>query len=399
MTLPLRLFVVAGEPSGDLLGAALVAALRRLSPRPLRIDGVGGPALIGQGLRRAFPMQELTVMGLAEVLPRLAGLARRLDQVARRVRGSAPDLVLTVDSPGFNLRLLRRIGAGPWRRVHYVAPQAWAWAPWRAARLAGLMDRLLALLPFEPAFFAGFGVEARFVGHPVVERMTEPGDRDGFIARHRLGEAAPILLLLPGSRRQEVERHLPVLGEALTRLRPSHPRLAVVLAAAPGQMSRIAEMLRTWLPRPIVVEAARERVDAMAAADLAIAASGTATLELALKGVPMLVAHRLHPLTGLMAQHLVRLPHVALVNIILDRPVVPELLQWACTPDRIGRATRALLDDPAARLAQRSAFAELAAMLRPADGALPSEAAARAVLELTAADCGTLVRSYPAPGS
>jgi lipid-A-disaccharide synthase len=286
-----------------------------------------------------------------------------------------------VDSPGFNLRLLRRLAGLPMAKIHYVAPQAWAWRPGRAAALAGLADRLLALLPFEPAFFARHGVEATFVGHPAVERIPSAGEGRHFMARYGLGDAGPIVLLLPGSRRQELRRHLTIFGRAAALLRHGFPRLRPVLLAGPGMAPEIPAATGGWPLRPVLVTGEKERRGAFACAGLALTASGTVTLELGLAGVPMVVAHRLHPLTGLVAARLIRVRQVALANLVLGCAAAPELLQSACTAEAVAAEASRLLGDPAAAAAQRSAFLELCRRLTPAGGEPPSLAAARAVLE------------------
>jgi lipid-A-disaccharide synthase len=384
---PLRLFVVAGEPSGDLLAAALVERLRGLVAGPVELAGIGGEGLRAAGLRPLFPMDELAVMGLAEVLPRLPALRRRLAETAHHVREMRPGLLLTVDSPGFNLRLLQRLGGERIPRIHYVAPQAWAWRPRRAAGLAGLFDRLLALLPFEPPFFATHGVEATFVGHPAVERTPGDGDRQAFLARHGLGDAGPILLLLPGSRRQELLRHLPILGRSVAALRQRHPRLRAVLPTLTHLRSQVEAGTADWPARPLVVTGEPERRGAFASGDLALTASGTVTLELGLAGVPMVVAHRLHPLTGLLAGRLIEVQHVALANLVLGRRAVPELLQSSCTAEAVTAAAERLLDDPGAIAAQRADLRGLRRRLLPPDGAAPSLTAARAVLRTLGRRC------------
>lgn len=382
MSPPLRLFIVAGEPSGDMIAAALVAAMRAMSPWQIEVEGVGGAHLAAQGLRSMFPMEELSVMGLVEVLRHLPRLRRRLAETEAAIRRSGPDVVLSVDSPAFGLRLQRRLRGPPIRRVHYVAPQAWAWRPGRAAALADLVDLLLAVLPFEPAFFARHGVEARFVGHPVVERVPLHGDRRGFVARHGLGDAEPVLLLLPGSRRQEVARHLPIMGQAAALLRQRFARLRTVLPTLPHLAAEIGAEVRSWPLRPVLVTDETERMAAAAAADLAITASGTATLELGLAGVPMIVAHRLHPLTALAARRLVRVPHVALVNLVLGAGVVPELLQGSCRADLLADTATTLLRGSKTAAMQREALANLRSSLVPAGTEAPSAHAARAVLEV-----------------
>lgn len=378
----LRLFVVAGEPSGDMMAAELVRTLRTLAPGGVDLIGVGGEHLCGEGLRPLFPMEELSVMGLIEVLPRLRNLRRRLRQTIQAGHELSPDLILTVDSPGFNLRLLAGLRDSGLRRVHYVLPQVWAWRPGRIASLRGLADRWLAVLPFEPDFVAGKGIEVEFVGHPAVERIRPGEGRRSFISRHGLGDAGPILLLMPGSRRQELGRHLPMLGEVSSRLRHDFPRLRTVLPTLPHLAREVADAVSAWPLRPFVAASDGDRRAAMMAADLAITASGTATLELGIAGVPMIVAHRLHPLTAILARRMIRVPHVALANLVLGGAVVPELLQADCRADLVTATAGGLLRNYAAVAAQRESFSRLPALLQPGGREPPSLRAARAVLDV-----------------
>ncbi|MFW5680935.1 MAG: lipid-A-disaccharide synthase, partial [Pseudomonadota bacterium] len=282
----LKVFVVAGETSGDFLAARL---LRALAPEVggLQLDGVGGEDLAKLGLESRFPMEELSLMGLAEIVPHLPRLIRRLGETAAAARAFEPDLVLTVDAPAFTLRVLHRLRDLDVPKVHYVAPQAWAWRPGRAAKLQDLVDRLLVVLPFEPAFFARYGVEAVDVGHPIVEQVPA---LPAFFDRTR--HAPPVLCLLPGSRRAEIERHLPVLRGAVERLAKRFAGLRCVLPTPPARAAQVEAATRDW-PAPLVVEANPERRFARyAEADLALAASGTVGLELALARLPTVVLYR-----------------------------------------------------------------------------------------------------------
>lgn len=381
MTAPLRLFLVAGETSADTLGARLVRALRARADRPLELTGIGGPQLAAEGLESRFPMEELSLMGLVEVLPHVPRVLRRLRETRAFVHASRPDAVLTIDAPGFNLRLLRRIGPGPWKRIQYVAPQAWAWRQGRARKLPGLVDRLLLLLPFEEAFFARFGVPARFVGHPIVEEVPAQFDPRGFRTAHGLAAASPLLVVLPGSRRSEVERHLPVLERLVALMAPRRPGARIILPTVPAVVDQVRAATAAWaLPVTILTDRAR-RFDAYAAADLAIAASGTVTLELALAGVPSLVMYRVSALTGMIARRVVKVPYASLVNLIGGEEIIPELIQENCTPERLLEAADRLLDDPEAAATQRRRLGEVALALAPGEGLLPSERAAEAVLE------------------
>ncbi|MDE2334251.1 MAG: lipid-A-disaccharide synthase [Rhodospirillales bacterium] len=370
-------YLVAGEQSGDVLGARLMAALRAARP-DLAFAGVGGPRMQAQGLQSLFPMRDLAVMGLAEVLPRLALLRRRMAETVADIEAKRPDVVVTVDSPSFGLRLLRRIPRC--RRVQYVAPQAWGWREGRVRRFPGLWDRLLCLLPFEPGFFARHGLAASFVGHPVLESGADRGDAASFRARHALGDA-PLLLLMPGSRHSEISRLLPVYRDALALLRARVPGLVAAMPLSANVAEAVRDSVAGWPQPPILLAGLDEKHDAYAAAAAAITKSGTSTLELALAGVPMAVAYRVHPLTAALVRRMITLDHVAMVNVLAGREIVPELLQENCSPERLAAAAAALIGDPAAGATQRDAFRAIVASLAPT-GRTPSEAAAAEILTL-----------------
>ena len=374
------IFLVAGEASGDVLGARLMAALANLRPG-LRFTGVGGMRMAEQGLSSMFPMRELAVMGLVEVLPKIRALSARLRQTADEIARTRPDLVVTIDSPGFTLRLLRRIAPLGLPRVHYVAPQVWAWREHRVREFPGLWERLLCLLPFETAFFARHGLEARFTGHPVLQSGADCGDGPAFRARHGIAPDAPVVMLMPGSRRSEAPRLLPVFGRTLRRLARTHPDLAVVVAASPVVAASVQRMSRSWPVTPIIVTETWDKHDAFAASGAALTKSGTSTLELALAGVPMAVTYRVNPLTAAIARRLIRVKHVAMVNLLAGRTLVPELLQQDCRPARLAATLARLLDDQAAAAAQRAGFRAVLDRLRPESGT-PAEAAAREILDL-----------------
>lgn len=375
----LHLTLIAGEASGDALGARLIAALRARAPA-LRVSGVGGALMQAQGLRPWFPLADLALMGLIEVLPRLPALAARLRQATAAIAADRPDAVITIDSPGFTFRLLRRIAPLGIPRIHYVAPQVWAWREGRVRHYPGLWDQLLCLLPFEPAFFARHGLPARFTGHPVLEAAAGQGDAARFRARHALPPAARPVLLLPGSRRTETARLLPILAETLARLAQAQPDLLPVIPLAPPVAQAVRAATAAWPTRPLLVTEPADKADAFAAAAAAICKSGTATLELALAGVPMLVAYRVNPLTAALARRMIRVPHASILNL-LGPPCLPEFIQERCTPDLLAPALAGLLADPGAAAAQRAATATALAALAAPDGLAPSEAAAAAVLE------------------
>jgi lipid-A-disaccharide synthase len=374
------IYIAVGEHSGDVLGARLMRSLRALRP-DLRFCGIGGPRMAEQGFETLFPMQELAVMGLVEILPRIVKLNRLLDATVADIARKRPDVVITIDSPGFMLRLLKRIKPLGLKRAHYVAPQVWAWRENRVKRFPDLWDVLLCLLPFEPDWFGERGVPARFVGHPVLQSGADQGDHERFRERFGVSPLATVVLLMPGSRRTEVERLLPVFGATLELLAQSAPELVAVLPVPLAVAGYVEAGVASWRVRPIIVTEVADKHDAFATAGAALTKSGTSTLELALAGVPMAVTYRVNPLTGWMARKMIRVPFVAMVNLLALRRLVPELLQQDCTAENLAQTLMTLLSDQRAADTQRAGFREVLARLEPAAGA-PSDAAAAAVVAL-----------------
>jgi lipid-A-disaccharide synthase len=371
------IYLVAGEASGDALGARLMAAVSVRRP-DIEFAGVGGEQMAAQGLTTLFPMRDLALMGLLEVLPRLRQLRQRLRQTVEDIAARRPDVVVTIDSPGFSLRLLKAIRPLGIRRVHYVAPQVWAWREGRVRKYPGLWDQLLCLLPFEPDFFARHGLPATFVGHPVLESGADRGDAARFRAAHGIDVDARVLTLMPGSRRTEVSRLLPVLGETLSKL----PQNLVPVVPLAGPVAEtVREATRQWRRPPILISEERDKYDAFAATSVALTKSGTSTLELGMAGVPMVVTYRVNPLTAAIANRLVKVRYASIINLIAEREVIPELIQAACTPQRLTDALLSLLDNAEAAQAQRTAVRAVLGQLRPAAG-MPSDAAADAVLKV-----------------
>jgi lipid-A-disaccharide synthase len=374
------IFLAAGEPSGDQLGGSLMHGLRGLTDDRVRFAGIGGEAMQAAGLDSLFPMDELSLMGAAELIPHLPHLIGRIKLTLDVIRDLRPAAVVTIDAPAFCLRVGRRIGGLGFPRIHYVAPQVWAWRPGRAKELRRAFDRLLALLPFEPPFFSAHGIDCRFVGHPVIESGAGRGDRAAFRERHGIAGDAPVICVLPGSRNGEVGRLLPIFAETVARLAERVPGLVAVLPTVSAVAERVAASAHNWPVRAIVLRDAAEKADAFAASDAALAASGTVALELALSRTPSVIAYRLNPLSAFAARRLIRVSHVALPNIIAGRTVMPELIQQDCRPDRLAAELEALLRDPAARQAQQVAAAAVARQLGEG-GEPPSRRAAAAVLE------------------
>jgi len=371
------LYLVAGEASGDVLGARLIAALRCRQPN-LRFAGIGGPRMAEQGVVSLFPMEELSLMGLAEVAPKLPRLLRRLAEAEADVLAKRPAALVTIDAPSFCLRLAGRVRTKGVRTIHYVAPQVWAWRQGRVRRIARKIDRLLALLPFEPPFFAAAGVPTDFVGHPVIESGADRGNAAAFRTRFGLAANRPVLAVMPGSRRGELRRHLPLFTRACALIVARVPDLAVFVPTPPAFGALVRDA--AWPAAPIIATDVQTKHDGWAAATAALAKSGTTSLELALAGVPHVIAYRAHPLTAAIVRRLVTVRYASLVNLLEGCEVVPEFLQENCTPEALASAILRLLEDGSAVASQRAAFLRAVASLAAPCGRTPSEAAAEAVL-------------------
>ncbi|MEQ8896714.1 MAG: lipid-A-disaccharide synthase [Roseovarius sp.] len=349
----MRIFVIAGEASGDRLGAALMAGLKQLAD--VEFEGIGGPMMEAEGLSSIFPMDDLSVHGLVEVLKQYPHLRRRLHETANAVLASQPDVLITIDSPDFCLRVTKIVRAkSQIRTVHYVAPSVWAWRPKRATRMASHIDQVLALLPFEPPYMQAAGMECDFVGHPVVgEPQATPEQIAAFRESRGIGDA-PLLMVLPGSRRSEVAQLTPIFGAALREVCRARPDLRLVLPATEARAAQIRELTADWPGRPIIVAPdnrspkvyAIEKAAAFGAADRALAASGTVSLELAAAGTPMLIAYDVHPVSRLILQRMLKIDTLTLVNLVSETRAVPELNGADCRPDLIAPKLLELLDNP-----------------------------------------------------
>lgn len=369
----LTFFLIAGEPSGDKLGAALMAGLRQLAP-DVRFAGVGGPLMEAQGMVSLFPMQELSVMGIAEVLPKYFALKARIRQAAEAVLAAPPAALITIDSPDFCLRVAALVKAArpEQRTIHYVAPSVWAWRPGRAAKMAKVIDHVLALLPFEPPYMTAAGMTCDFVGHPVVaEPLASEAERRIFAKA-----PWPLILCLPGSRRSEISRLAPIFGETLTRLEVAHPGLAIVLPTLPHLADEVAHLTQSWPVRPRVIVDSAEKRSAFAEADVALAASGTVSLELAANQTPMVIAYALHPLSFWLMRRMALIDTVTLVNLVSETRSVPEHLGPDCRPETIAASLQAVLADSTAQSAAMRTTIERLGL----GGEPPGLRAARSVL-------------------
>jgi lipid-A-disaccharide synthase len=367
------LMVVAGEHSGDRHAAALVRAFARREPGA-RWFGAGGPELASAGAEILVPLERLAVVGIGEVLGRLPVLLREFRRLKEALRERNPRALVLVDFPDFNFRLARFARSRGVPVVYYITPQVWAWRRGRTRFLRDFTDLCLVIFPFEEAFLRERGVRARFVGHPLAGQTAPPSSREAFLARHRLPAEAPRLALLPGSRSSEVERTLPVLREAARLLESRRPGCLFLVPWAPG----LPEALWERHGGPPLLRVQGEYLDVLGHADAAAVASGTATLEAALLGIPQVIVYRVSPLTYLLGKTLVRLPRVGLPNVVLGRDAVPELLQGECTGPRVAEALEGILEGGSEA---RAAAARLGEEVRKKLGEGLASARAAEVLE------------------
>lgn len=378
----LSVCIITGEPSGDLLGARLMEAFRRATGGAVRFFGVGGEAMAAQGMVSLVDQSELAVMGFLEVVPKIPLILRRVRSVVAAIEQQQPDLVVTIDSWGFCKRvhqaLKQRHVAIP--HVHYVAPMVWAWKEKRARDVARWVDHLLCLLPQEPAYFTAHGLAATHVGHPVIEGGAARGEGAAFRLAQGIAAEVPVLLVLPGSRRSETDRLLPIFAQTVERLVARHPDLRVVVPTVATVAEVVRAQVALWPGQPVVVTGEAARYDAFAAATVALAASGTVSVEMALAGVPHVIAYRVAPVTAWIFRRLTSIRFVNLMNILENQAIVPEVLQEHCTPERLAQEVERLLSEPGAVAEQRAGFARAVARLAGGEGQRPSDRAVQVLL-------------------
>lgn len=354
-------FIIVGEASGDALGANLMKALIKKTGGKINFFGVFGEKMLNAGTKLGatsiFPMSELSVMGFTEVLPKLPNILGRMRQTVQEIIRVNPDVIVTIDAPDFSFRVAKKIKKLKPNIpvVHYVAPSVWAWRSGRAKKIARFVDHVLCLLPFEPKYFTDVGLDATFVGHPVIESKIGGGDGEGFRDRHLISEFAPLLMVLPGSRAGEISRLLPVFGQTLELLKRTHPELEAAVVTLSATHDKVASAVANWSVKTTIV-GEDEKSDAFAASDVALAASGTVALELAVAELPSVIAYKMAPVTAFLAKRLIKAKYANIVNLVLDRPAIPELLLENCRPDILARNIVDLLDNQNARTNQRKAY-------------------------------------------
>lgn len=390
---PLSIYIIAGEESGDALGAALARALGAATGGAVKLAGVGGRAMAAAGIESSFSIDDLSIVGLTTIPQKLPKILRRIREATQAALAADPDALVIVDSPDFTHRVARgvRLRAPGIPILDYVSPSVWAWRSGRARAMRAYVDRVLAILPFEPEAYRRLkGPPCSYVGHPLIERLSELRPNAAAAVRRRIGP--PIVLALPGSRSTEIKRHIDIFGRALAAVAARTGPMEVVLPTVPHLVGRVREAVAGWVVTPRIVVEPAEKWAAFRSARAALAASGTVTLELALSGVPMVAAYKLHLLEAIIARIIriqSRLPSVILANLVLGENAVPELIQEDCTAEKLTAALVPLLSDTPERARQEQAFARLDRIMGVGDAA-PSAKAAAIVLEVARAAKGRL---------
>jgi lipid-A-disaccharide synthase len=377
-----RIFLVATEESGDRLGAGLMKVLRQRLGGAVEFEGVGGRAMAREGLTSLFPIEELSIIGLAAVVAQLPKILRLIRRTVDTVLASAPDILVIIDSPDFTHRVARRLRAkdDSIPIIDYVSPTVWAWRPGRARAMLRYVDHVLALLPFEPEAYRRLrGPPCSYVGHPLTEQLASL--RPNAEERARREGDPPVLLVLPGSRRSEIRRHMAVFGAALGKLTADGVAFDPVLPTMPHLVDAVREAMKKWPVEPKIVVGEQDKRAAFRIARAALAKSGTVTLELALSGVPMVTAYRVGSVEAVILSRAIKVQSVILANLVMGENIVPEFLQKDCTPENLAHALRPLLSDTPERKKQLDGFARIDAIMSTGNTA-PSVRAADIVLSM-----------------
>lgn len=378
-----KLYMIAGEASGDQLGGMLVQELRTLNDT-IEYRGIGGFSMMQQGIASLFPMRELSVMGFAEVVPHVLRLSRRVKETVRDIEMFKPDVLITIDSPGFNFRIVRMLKERAIhvpKCIHYVAPTVWAYKPERAEKTAKLFDHLLCLLPFEPEYFTKHGLKTDDVGHPMAWWWRSKGHGESFRTRHHIASDNAVIALFPGSRVGEIKRHIPIMRASSKALKEAIPSLHMVMYIREDIAKEVYGLTRNW-PCPLTVcDDPLQKKQLFAASDAAIAKSGTISLECALAGIPSVTIYKAHAISAWYVRRLIKTPFVHLANILANRMVVPELIQEGCTATAISEHITDFINDETLKTQQIQSLKGIAAMLGTEHEISPSMRAANIVLQ------------------
>ncbi len=376
----IKIFMVAGEPSGDLLGAQLIKALKVQTPHPLKLKGVGGDRMAEEGLNSLISLSDLSVMSFTDALLQLPKMLKYIRTLVHVIEKDKPDLVLTIDFPGFNFHLGKKVARLGIPVVHFVAPTVWAWKARRAEKISRFLTHLLTLFPFELPYFEKHGLATTWVGHPLVEMGLDQGDAVAFRKKYHIAAGAEILLFLPGSRPSELQRHIPIFLETALLLQKKFPSLHVVIPTLPSLLPFLKDKWGDSIPVSFILSD-EDKKNAYKAARGALAASGTVTLELALANVPMVMTYKVSWLNKWIAKLFIKISHFCMINILLKREVVPELLQEKCNAPLLSSFLAKILENREMVQEQRQAFRELKSFLQ-SDKEMPSHKAADVLLKI-----------------
>lgn len=353
--MPKKFFIIAGEASGDLLGSKLIVEIKQQNP-DAEFIGVGGKLMQEQGLASIFPMEELSIMGFLEVVPHIAKILRRIKQTAAAAIAEKPDFMITIDSPDFCFRVMKKLKSfSETKKIHLIAPSVWAYRENRAEKIAKLYDLLLAILPFEPPYFEKYGLKTAFIGHPIVEKAPNFSKKEirniTFRKRHHLKDDDYLISVTPGSRRGEVEKIFPEFIAALNLLLENKPNLKVIIPLVDKTRDLVKEMSQSLKMEYVLVEG-DEKEDYLFASDFALAKSGTNTVEFSLYRIPMIIAYKINALTHFFVKRMVKIKFANLVNLILNKEIIPEMLQYDCNAEKIHQTLKILVADKALRQKQ-----------------------------------------------
>jgi lipid-A-disaccharide synthase len=378
-----KIFIIAGEESGDNIGAKIITAIKKQSKQKIEFYGIGGDKMAKTGLKSLFPMKELSLLGFLEIIPHLPKVFKRIKQTVEKIAEIQPDILVTIDSPGFNKRVAKQVKGSNTKLVHIVAPSVWAYRPARAQKFAEIFDKLLCLLPIEPKYFEKEGLESKFIGHPIFEDIPEFSKKEieGFRKKHSLKTDDVIISTLIGSRKGEIKKHLPIFCEAIEILRKKYHNLKVIIPTTKQHKIVIEEYFKSKKIPVIITDNMDEKFLGFEVSNAAIVKSGTVSLEVAAKKCPMVIAYKVNPISAYLLRKKILIKYVTLINILQDKPIIPEYLQEECTSDNLAIGIMNLIDDKKTAEAQTKQSEKSLNFLGMNQKEKPSSMAAKYILE------------------
>lgn len=378
----LKIYIIAGEASGDILGAKLMDALRAQSVDYIDFHGIGGDRMIGHGLHSLFPMSDISIMGFSEVLPHIPMVLKRIRQTVDDILKVKPDVVVTIDSPGFCCRVAEKLQGRGIKIIHYVAPTVWAYKPKRAEKFARLFNHLILLLPFEAPYFDKVGLANTYIGHPIIEDYKIKGNGEKFYKKHKIKATEKVLCIMPGSRVMEVKRLMPIFSAALKIIMFKDVAVRPIIVTVPFLREKINKYAKDLPQNTLIIDSATEKADAFAASKAALAKSGTGTLELSLARVPLVIAYKISWISYQLVRNLIKVKYANLLNLVADREIIPEFIQKKCQAKLLADATLDLLNNETKAKKQIDAAHDTLVKLGLGSDILPSIKAANVVLSM-----------------